>query len=402
MAQLVFDEKTMYDGNMWKFEKRLHSPLNRYIEKGAVLVRYFSQDANSSTVDRGIQDIEHLFGTDAALRYNLISDFPLYGFGGTNSEDDSNENYEDFNVEGDAIILPSTIIPKPYDFFVIQSLRQIGIFRVASISADSMRVEGFYKIHYKLQSTSREVLQKLESQVINRYNTDLMAMGTNVNPIVSEKDSVYKTKVERMVAEMIDAYKATFYNSRHNCFLYFDPVRRMNVFDLCGNEFMAKHSLMNTPNSTSVVCLHDKLYDTGMNRKYMNSVYHWIEIDAPIHMLQKFDYSLISSNGYPFSSFTQWREETLVINPLNPGDVNSSIQTESFFPKEIYNSLASNLVPTNPYEKLLWKYVHHDIINLTDAELNTAEALLTGSTHRDMWLYTPIIIFILRKILSLP
>ena len=125
-------------------------------------------------------------------------------------------------------------------------------------------------------------------------------------------------------------------------------------------------------------------------------------MDAPIHMLQRFFYTLYGSNGYIFSTFSQWHEEVLVLNPLNINKVTELNQGASVFPKEMYNSLNSNLVPVNPYEKLLWKFVHHNSLSLEDVELNTGDVLFSGSTHRDVWLYTPIIIFIIRKILSLP
>ena len=54
-GQLIFDESTMINGNIFKFEDRLHSHMNKYIEKGSIFSIYFSQDENSSTVDRGLQ-----------------------------------------------------------------------------------------------------------------------------------------------------------------------------------------------------------------------------------------------------------------------------------------------------------------------------------------------------------
>lgn len=402
MAQLIFDEKTLYNDGLFKFEERLHTPIDRYIDEGAILVRYYSQDENASTVDRGIQDIDSLFGSNAPIRYNCISDFPLYSFTPITPENAGDENIEDFNAEGDCIILPSTIIPKPWDFFVIQHLKQLGIFSVREISYDSMKPDGYYKIHYKLQSTSREVLQRLDAQVVARYNTELSAIGTRVNPVIREDEFILRSKTSRLVNEMISSYRALFYNDRHNCFLYFDPELRMNIFDQCGNEFMAKHSLMNIPNSNSVVILHDKLYDTGLPLKYMNSVYHWMEMDAPLSRLQKFHYDFLTSNGYSYSSFTEWMDEVLVIEPINLTNVGLNHQEHCYFPKDMYNSLSSNVVPNNPYERLLWTYIHHDSVSLSDVPDNLGAVLMNGSDSKEIWMYTPLIIFILKKILSMP
>lgn len=402
MAQMIFDEKTLFNDAIFKFEKRLHTPLDRYIDKGAILVKYFSQDENATTVDRGIQDIEALFGSNAPIRYNLIDDFPLYSFGPTTPEDGGDENIEDFNVEGDCVMLPATIVPKPWDFFIIKHLKQLAIFSVRSVSYDTMKPDGYYKIHYRLQSTSREVLQRLEGQVINKYNTELSAIGTSVNPIIKEDDFTLRGKIKRMVVEMMEAYKAVFYNSKHNCFLYHDQIYGMDLFDMCGNEFMAKYSLINPPNANDIVILHDKLYDKNFPLKYLSSPYHWLEIDAPIHLFRKFRYNLISSDKYPFSSFTQWRHEVLVMDPCKTDQQNKYYQQDCYFDTESFNALNIKICPDNSYEKLMWLYIHRDHLSINDIPLDTGDVLLSGADEKYIWLYTPMILYIIKRILEMP
>ena len=71
-GQLIFNEETMINGNIFKFEQRLHSQVNKYIDNGSILSTYYSQRENSITVDRGLQDIDQLFGEKSPLRYNKI------------------------------------------------------------------------------------------------------------------------------------------------------------------------------------------------------------------------------------------------------------------------------------------------------------------------------------------
>ena len=127
MSNLIFDESTMLDGNIFKFEERLHSQVNKYIENGAILTTYFSQDENSSTVDRGLKDIDSLFGKNSPLRYSEINNFPLYGFGQSNPNNSDEQQIEDINVEGECIILPTTIVPKPMDFFIVKHLKMLAL-----------------------------------------------------------------------------------------------------------------------------------------------------------------------------------------------------------------------------------------------------------------------------------
>ena len=400
MAQLIFDESSMMDGNIFKFESRLKSSMNKYIENGAMFVTYFAQDENSSTVDRGTRDIEELFGNHAPLRYNEIERFPIYGFNNTNPDNTDELQIEDINVEGECTILPSTIIPKPYDFFIIPHIKQDAIFLVTNVQYDSMKVEGYYRIRYKLYSTSHERLQDLRMRVVNQYHVDMNQIGTSVNPIVSKDDYLLKSKIVKMVNKMIEAYRALFYNSKHNCFLFRDPETGMDVFDMCGNEFMAKYSLMN---SSKVIVLGDKLHDKRFPLYYNNSIYNWIELGAPVRMLQKFNYFTLSAIGYPYSSFVQWGEgeSIYVIYPLAI-DERGSETPLSFFNDIQFNSFIDpRIEPVNDYESLIWKYINKTNLSINDISLYIGDMLISSIDHRNIFLYTPIIIYIIRQILEM-
>ena len=81
MSGFVFSEETLINGNLFKFEQRLKSHVSKYVEgSGELLTTYFSQDENSSTVDRGIQDVDQLFGNKAPSKYIQINNLPLTQF----------------------------------------------------------------------------------------------------------------------------------------------------------------------------------------------------------------------------------------------------------------------------------------------------------------------------------
>ena len=148
-GSLIFDEKTMINGNIFKYEQRLQSHMNKYIGTGAVLTTYFPLNENATTVDRGLQTEDQIFGRKSPLRFNQVNDFPLHEFGQANPENTDEQQVEDILVEGDATILPQTIVPKQNDFFMVNHLKMNALFRVTSVTYDSMKREGFYKIHYR-------------------------------------------------------------------------------------------------------------------------------------------------------------------------------------------------------------------------------------------------------------
>lgn len=405
MSGLIFNEENMINGNIFKFEQRLQSQVNKYVENGAILSKYYSQRENDTTVDRGLQNIDQLFGIKSPLRYNKINNLPLYGFNQANPDNTDENQIEDINVEGECVILPSTIVPKQNDFFEINHLKMFALFQVTSVTYDSMKVNGYYKIHYRLISNSEETIQDLQKRVMETYSVELDAIGTSTNPVIQEDDFTYKNKVIQMVNKMISNYRALYYNNRHNCFLFHDPETGLDWFDMCGNEFMAKYSIMNMANSGKVIVLSDKLQDRQMSLYYTNSVYSWIELGAPARLVRRFFFDLIYADCYPYSSFARWNEGDIiqVIQPFANQQEKINNQRYSFFDDTTLNAfLDPTTEPFNEYEKLIWKYIYKpNQLTLKDVSLYTGDALINSIRNIDTFLYTPIVIYIIRMILGM-
>lgn len=404
-GNLIFDEQTLLDGNIFKFEQRLQSHINRYVENGMILSTYFSQRESATTVNRGTRDIEQIFGTKSPLRYNKINNLPLSGFGQSNPDNTDESQIEDINVEGDCILLPSTITPKPMDFFMLNHLKMKAIFEVTNVQYDSMKIEGYYKIHYKLFSTSDETLQNLDLQTVDSYSVDLNSIGSDVNPVIREDYFKKRIQIKQMVNSMIKSYRALFYNTKHNCFLYHNQEMGLDWFDLCGNDFISNHNLMNSEGSPNVIILHEKIKDIQKPLFYNNSIYNWLEIGAPERMLQKFYFRLNYAEGYPDSSFARLYDGDIqIMQPLSLNQVGLLSQNYSFFDDIQLNCfLNSKEEPTtSEYDKLIWKYIHkQDSLSVKDISLYTSDSLLSSIRHIDIFLYTPIIIYIIRKILRM-
>ena len=405
MNGLIFDEKTLLDGNIFKFEQRLQSHMNRYAENGMLLTTYFSQEGDATTVDRGTKTIDELFGRRSPLRFVMVLDFPLSGFHSANPEDDEETTIHDIRVEGDVVVLPNTIVPKQYDFFMVNHLKMNAIFEVTNVTYDSMKQDGFYKIHYRLHSTSVETIENLKKQCIKTMHCDLNSVGDQMNPILKEEDFIKKGQVIKMVNHMITLYKAMYYNQKHNCFLFFDREKGQQVFDMCGNEFIAKYNLMNPDGSPNVIILHDKLYDIQLPQYYANSIYSWLETGAPLKHLQKFYYILSYAEGYPYSSFNMWGDGDIqVMHPVAIDQAKVNFREFSFFDETQFQALMDpdHEACASEFERLLWKYIHKEDLSLQDISLTSADPLISGAKYcKETFLMTPIIIYIIRQILRM-
>lgn len=404
MSGLIFDESSLVNGNMFKYEGRLHSRVNRFAEGGPTFVTYYRQAENETTVDRGDRDIDQLFGDHSPLRFYKINGFPIYGFQQATPENTDEQQIEDIEVEGDSIILPTTVVPKPYDCFIVSHINMTNMFIVTNVNYDTMKQDGFYKIHYRLYSTSDATIQGIDNkQVVKTFYFDMNKIGTDIDPVISEEDKNTVDSVNTMLATMINAYRSLFYNARHNCFLYHDPESGFDWFDMCCNEFMGKHSLMNLPNSTDVIVLDDKLTDIQFPIKYNNSVYAWLELGAPKRFLRKFEFLLGSSQAYLYSSFTMWSEDVLVMQPLGTNEVGAIKHIHTFFDDKQVSTFADEdafVDSMNDYEQLIWKFINKDSLTINDISPYTADALISSVRHRDIYLYTPIIVYIIRSILG--
>ena len=401
---LIFNEESLINGNIYKFENRLVSAASKYIANSAILTTYYSLRDNATTVDRGLQDIEELFGNKSPLRFNKIKNFPLYDFPQANPNNTDEIGIEDITLEGECIVLPSTIVPNPNDFFILNHLKMIAVFQVADVQHDSMKSEGYYKIRYRLHSTSTETLDNLEKQVVEKFNTELDALGTNINPIIQEDDFVLRRQIKLMVNKMIQSYHSLFYNKRHNCFLYSNLQDGTRWFDLCGNEFMAKHNVMNMENSPHAIVLHDKLRDNNLLLHMNTSIYSWIELGCPKQMLQKFHFNLTPVEDYKESSFFRWGDSDIqVIRPISLHHLGPHNRGLSYFGKETLEAfLDENVMPVYEDEKLIWKFINTpNSISIHDVSLTIANTLISSISHIRVFFYTPILIYIIRKILQM-
>lgn len=400
---LIFDEKSMIDNSVFKFEKRLQSPALKSLNSlGAVLVTYFNI-SDETTVDRGLQDIDHMFGKKSPMRWNKIKNLPLYEPGspvGVNNTDE--QQIEDITSEGDFLIQPNTVIPRINDFFIINHIKMRAIFQVKEVAYDGLKQHGLYKISYRLFSTSEETIASLEQQCVAVYDTDLAYIGTNVAPVIKEEFYIKRKQLNQMINKMIESYKALFYNQRHNCFLYYDQQHGYYLFDMCGNEFMAKHSLMNN-GSNSVVVLNTKINDKQLPVLYNHSIFNWMEVDAPKQLLQPFYYILSDADGYYDSSFARWNETDIkVIWPLHQKQAKCHFQEHCYFSHETLEVFRKGNGCSNAVESILCKYIndpHH--ISMDDIPLTLINSLLSSERNLDIYLFTPILIFLIRKLIKM-
>lgn len=425
MANLIYDERSLVDGQMYKYDKYLHSRINKYTGAGRTLVTYFNIDDATTTTGIGFDTVYQILGTDSPLRYRRIENMVLIGFSPLSPENTNagQTNVRDYGLNGEAFIIPGTVMPRENDFFIVNHLHMTHLIRVTEVTQDGLNTDGSYRITYSLFSTDPNVLTMLSKQVVGNFVMDLQTVGgEDLTPVIGKEDYELRSRLIKMVDDMIENYIANYYDYAHNCFIL--HLNGISLFDVCGNKFMAKNGIMIRDNSNGNIVLNeDKLRTTEMEFMYQRSPYKWIERDAPLRYLTTFKYRLISSSNYPESSFYHYGEDVQVMVPgdawcLFPGD-------DLYFPMEVVNifeneqdirecnicdckcckcvneCIRAYKLQRYDYISLIHDYIHGKIKSIHDLSLYTGDQLFDNSLSKEVFLWTPIIIWIIKQTLKI-
>ena len=69
---IIVNEQKMLTENMFEYEDRVKSPLNKYIDKTFTPVEYFHIRNNDTTTDGGWIDVEEILGDRSPVRFQVI------------------------------------------------------------------------------------------------------------------------------------------------------------------------------------------------------------------------------------------------------------------------------------------------------------------------------------------
>ena len=425
MAQLIYDEKSLVDNQMYKYDKYLHSRLTKYTGSGRTLVKYYNQNDRNTTDSLGMGTHYQVIGPDSPLRFNRIEDMIIIGFTPLSPQNGtaSTTTVRNYQLEGDGFIIPGTIMPQENDFFIVNHLNMNNLFRVTEVIQDGLNTDGSYQIKYSLYSTNPIDIENLEKQVVETFVMDLQTIGgDDLTPVIGKRDYEYRSRLIRMVDDMVENYKANFYDSKHNCFIC--HLNGRSMFDVCGNMFMAKNGIMISDNSNNNIVLNEnKIRSQMLDYWYQRSPYKWIERDAPLRYLDTFKFKTMSTFTFPDSSFANYGDDYEVIIPGDPWCQRPDC--EYYFPMEVYEIFDSEQDTRHcaicdcrcckcrdtcirayklhryDYVSLIHDFIHGKLTNIKTLSLYTGDQLFDNSMSWEAFLWTPMIIYIIKHTLKL-
>lgn len=394
MAFFVNEQK-MVEDSTFQFEERIKSPTSRFIDASPTFTTYYHINVDETTTDTGFIDVASIVGHRSPIRFNKIDSFPIYGMEQIILQLQDEDQGIDTEFESEATIIPNTIKPVPNDFFTIPVLKDSYIFRVTSIQYDTVMPDNFYKIGFNLEYIDSVKMEEIEKQTISDYVCILENIGTETNCLV-EKSTFKKIQdIEKMYHEIVEFYKAMFYNDRHNVFLAELENGRL-LYDPLQTQFINTHRIFSERNNLETLILTDQYEDSKRKLKYAKSVYKYIELRDQ-KLLSNFKFTTRKGTTVHESSFYKWHDKKvdMIDIPVYVPD-----DAMPIFSDEFVNAIKCNTEVESEYASLIQKYVRCEDLGVKDIPLTLDTELIYLNNNLEVFFFTPIIMYIIQQIIK--
>lgn len=377
-------------------KSRLNNPFYIYGDRKPTIVTYYNINHNASTLDKGTSTLYDDIGQNSSLRFNKIEDFHLYGLEKINVNLDVGEYGLESPIEGEALILPNTIVPVPGDMFIINHvIDKPYIFMVTGIGIDTLYTgANFYKITYKLTRTDMDALTSLETvQTIKRFTYKAGNVGTTLAPLIESNQAELIDKIEENIDTLLNYYMNLFYkNSVQNFILeyqhmyLYDPyliefMIRNKLFALSGNNYFHVEQAVYIGDTFALEYDHSIFKDIEIKKSNMrlNSVYP-IPVDDPNSLLVD-----RLESYYKLSNKVMYKDYD---NPINWLDMDL---LDRVINNKLYDA-DSNLY----YRNLLILYMNNKEFDVTDKLMDSIMDIEFNYT-KELFYMIPILVFILKS-----
>ena len=377
-------------------KSRLNNPFYIYGDRKPTIVTYYNINHNASTIDKGSSTLYDDIGQNSSLRFNKIENFHLYGIEKINVNLDIGEYGLESPIEGEALILPNTIVPVPGDMFIINHvIDKPYLFMVTGIGIDTLYTgANFYKISYKLTRTDMDALTSLETvQTIKRFTYKAGNVGTTLTPLIESNQAELIDKIEDNIDTLLNYYMNLFYkNSVQNFILeyqhmyLYDPyliefMIRNKLFALSGNNYFHVEQAVYIGDTFALEYDHTIFKDIEIKKSNMrlNSVYP-VPVDDPNSLLVD-----RLESYYKLSNKVMYKDYD---NPINWLDMDL---LDRVINNELYDE-DSNLY----YRNLLILYMNNKEFDITDKLMDSIMDIEFNYT-KELFYMIPILVFILKS-----
>lgn len=381
--------------NVEQYIEKSSSQYSRFLGSTPVFVTYYARDRISSTYDKGLEDVEKDLGRDSPNKFHKIENFPMYGIEQL-SHDITREDYGlNTTYEGEGIILPNSQTPRPNDFFTIDYIGGIYLFKIRDIENDAIKQQPYYKVEFYFWKML-ENESYIDDFISEEFTFLFDNIGSSEKPIVAKSDFITVDYIDKTYNTIKDYYVKAFFDRKTNLFLYrkrgFEPM-----YDRFANHFIMEHRLLEEKREfMSSIYLKDPYpKDIDFYELYKHTIFYVAE-KGEVRETPVCRYGINMEFDNSKSVFLQYRD---VYKNMGYTDVKSEHSFNLYPPKFIeFLILDMDIIKGDKHkfwnmlkELLLNKRaITHEDLDLIDREFDLEPSMLN-------WHLSPIILFILKR-----
>lgn len=375
-----------------------NNPYYLFIDKKPTVVTYWNINDKHSTLDQGDKEVYHQTGENTPLRYNKINNFQIYGIERIMVDIQRGEYGPESPIEGEAIILPNTIIPCPDDYFMITYLKDNTLlFRVNSATPDTLESgANFYKIKYNAETSSELSKGFLDNKLlVNEFDYRPGNIGTNLSTLIVTSDAALLDRIQSLYNMLKSFYLELFYKGNIQTFIYgylgmfiYDPyliefIIRTGIFSEEGNNYLYISQAVHKPDTFSIeysrsifkdvedvnpkmhlnscypVPVHDPnsllvdrmedYWELSINiRNKCNEPINWLDMDLFDRIEKNLPYEDDKKNFYK-NIIIKFMNKTSDTFDLNIEDIESAEEMDYYFCKDLYYEIPLLLYAIREY-----------------------------------------------------
>lgn len=366
----------------------LNNPYYLFNDKSVSICKYYNLNTTMTTLDEATRNNYADLSIDSPLRFNKIKGFYIYGINKIEPSLDINDyGLEGDNIDGEAIILPNTVIPYPGDKFILDQLGDNYIFQITSVNPNTLETGSvMYKVGYSLNTS--DGIRTIEDKVVKNFTFISNNIGTNFNCLI--EDDIYSEISEMQeISNMLKSYYIDiFYDVRVQTLAYFREQSGFKVHDPYLLEFIMKNDILSGSNNY-IHLDHQLFLSNTFGIKYDKTIFSSIEknninnhIGITIGNLLLVTQKLSLLYAYPQDYY--YMEYSPISNKFFTIDI--------FEDPEFINKIKNNIKTGNIMKDMLIGYFNNE--NLTMDMLNNLKHI-DYMNNVELYYLIPITIFII-------
>ena len=327
-------------------EDLIKNPFYLYNDKKGVKVKYYNQNTEKSTLDKGSGLTHSNIGDNSSIRFNVIDNLFIYQFPKAELNFENGEfGLESEEISGESYILPNTIIPYDGDYFEVPYIKDSSwLFRVISSQKDTLENgSNVYRINWTLdRTTNKDIL----TNVVEYYEYINVREGTNIKSVVKKSNYDKALRLEDLSSSLKEYFIDLFYSNTIQTFM-FEYHAKAVMYDPFLIEFIIRNNLLERDNSDYIYIDHKINPGVTFNIDYKKSLYYAFEkrdIKRFANSIYQSQADMISNSG---SIFNIWNDN--IYYKMNYRMANTNNPYQYIIPI-MDEELRDNILNNNRYE----------------------------------------------------